>query len=267
MTANFSESFPVPSSVTGMVLSTSNHLILCLEAWTTPYVYTLGGNYVQNLTGASDGFDVANYKGNIIISNNHNVLFAFDSSYNFINKVETSQIKLGIAVWGDSMWLAVATFTGWIQQYTIKLDGTFSVSNSKRFGDNLQNLDMNTPRQIVTNGLRIAVAVFNSNQVHVFSISGLYMYTVKSGGGVNLHYPVGVALDNNNVLYISDTFNHRIVVVSADGQSSKTLLSASDGIKQPWALLILNDTLYVSTTHWNYTNPAGRFIKKYMLSS
>ncbi|VDI29552.1 Hypothetical predicted protein [Mytilus galloprovincialis] len=54
--------------------------------------------------------------------------------------------------------------------------------------------------------------------------------------------PEGIALDKNGFVYIASRKNNRIVVVSPDGKTCKTILSDVDGINYPVYIDINRET-------------------------
>ena len=58
-----------------------------------------------------------------------------------------------------------------------------------------------------------------NNRVQVFTAAGEYIYQFKKkDGGVELKAPVGIALDANNIVYISERSSHSISVFTRNGQ-------------------------------------------------
>ncbi|CAC5355935.1 unnamed protein product [Mytilus coruscus] len=58
----------------------------------------------------------------------------------------------------------------------------------------------------------------------------------------HISFPSGLALDINGFIYVAFLGNNKIVVVSPDGKTSKTLLSKPDGIINPNGIDINRDT-------------------------
>lgn len=72
-----------------------------------------------------------------------------------------------------------------------------------------------------------------------------------SGSSISeLNKPFGISISNNDVLYISDTDNHRIVVVPLDYISNIAIIgsgpgSGSNQFNQPYDLFVTNKSLFV----------------------
>jgi DNA-binding beta-propeller fold protein YncE len=246
-----------------MSLSPDQKLVVCAEPISPTAIYSFSGDNTRNITGFT-GYDSGLFGNTLVISEAGNVLYAYDENYNQISKLDLSQHKLGLAIWGDTLWLAVSLDEGWIHQYTMRIDdtGALALADKGKFAEHGPGMEMKSPRQLAVNGMRLAVSVFFSNKVHVFKISGEHLYSVSAVDGTSLLYPSDVALDQSNVLYISDTNRHRILVVSADGKSSKTLISS--GVTSPTAMLLTGGDLYVCVTKWSPSFTAK--IQKYKLT-
>ncbi|CAC5374087.1 unnamed protein product [Mytilus coruscus] len=76
------------------------------------------------------------------------------------------------------------------------------------------------------------------NNVECYEINGDPLWTFLPHDLSNVNSIQGLTLDKNGFVYIASRKNNSIVVVSPDGQTSKTILSKSDGIKDPWAINI-----------------------------
>ncbi|VDI18245.1 Hypothetical predicted protein [Mytilus galloprovincialis] len=77
------------------------------------------------------------------------------------------------------------------------------------------------------------------NQVCCFKSTGESLWTFQHD---DIIHPRGITLDKNGLVYIASSGNNRIVVVSPDGKTCKTILSEADGIKNPLAIDINRET-------------------------
>ncbi|VDI16904.1 Hypothetical predicted protein [Mytilus galloprovincialis] len=71
---------------------------------------------------------------------------------------------------------------------------------------------------------------FHENKVCCYKSTGEPLWTFQHH---DIDGPEGIALDKNGFVYIASRKNNRIVVVSPDGKTCKTILSEADGINYP----------------------------------
>ncbi|CAG2249913.1 unnamed protein product [Mytilus edulis] len=77
------------------------------------------------------------------------------------------------------------------------------------------------------------------NNVFCYKSTGELMWTFMH---TDIYKPGGITLDKNGFVYIASSKNNRIVVVSPDGKTCKTILSEADGIKDPLTIDINKET-------------------------
>jgi len=78
-------------------------------------------------------------------------------------------------------------------------------------------LDLRTPRGISSNSNYIFICDEGSNRIQVCTVFGDFVTSFGSlgQGSKHLNHPFGVCMDNvSDQLFVADTFNHRIVVLS-----------------------------------------------------
>ena len=84
-----------------------------------------------------------------------------------------------------------------------------------------------------------------NNRVQVFTAAGEYIYQFKKkDGGVELKAPVGIALDANDIVYISERSSHSISVFTRNGQYLTSFGGKGSGPGQfnsPTGIAIGND--------------------------
>ena len=78
-------------------------------------------------------------------------------------------------------------------------------------GDGNGQLDAPAGLALTSTGL-IGVADFYNSRLQVFTSEGIFEYAIK-----DLNYPTRVTIDEEDVLWIGDAYNHRVVAFSADG--------------------------------------------------
>ncbi|VDI38582.1 Hypothetical predicted protein [Mytilus galloprovincialis] len=75
--------------------------------------------------------------------------------------------------------------------------------------------------------------IYNENKVCCYKSSGEALWTFQHDDIVD---PLGITLDRNGFVYVVSQNKDRVVVVSPDGKTCKTILSEADGIKYPHAI-------------------------------
>ncbi|XP_063418737.1 uncharacterized protein LOC134701517 [Mytilus trossulus] len=88
-------------------------------------------------------------------------------------------------------------------------------------------------------GGNIYGTLFMENKVCCYKITGELLWTFQHQDIVG---PEGIALDKYGFLYLASRKNNRIVVVSPDGKTCKTILSEADGINFPVSIDINRET-------------------------
>ncbi|CAC5374056.1 unnamed protein product [Mytilus coruscus] len=81
--------------------------------------------------------------------------------------------------------------------------------------------------------------IYKENKVFCYKITGEPLWICQHH---DIFKPGGLILDNNGLVYIASYGNNRIMVVSPDGKSCKTLLSEADGIQCPYGIDINRET-------------------------
>ncbi|XP_071148678.1 uncharacterized protein [Mytilus edulis] len=82
--------------------------------------------------------------------------------------------------------------------------------------------------------------LFWENKVCCYKSTGETLWTFKHD---DIVYPQGITLDKQGFVYIvSEYKKKRVVVVSSDDKTCKSILSEADGIRDPWAIDINRET-------------------------
>lgn len=77
---------------------------------------------------------------------------------------------------------------------------------------------------------RVVVADYCNNRLQVLNAgTGAVEGTITRSDGVDWNYPVGVAVDTQGLLYVTEYHRQRVVVVEVDGTVVHTLGSSGDG--------------------------------------
>ncbi|CAG2193235.1 unnamed protein product [Mytilus edulis] len=72
--------------------------------------------------------------------------------------------------------------------------------------------------------------IYSENKVCCYKSTGEALWTFQHN---DIVCPRGITLDKNGFVYVVSGYNNRVVVVSPDGKTCKTILSEADGIKYP----------------------------------
>ncbi|XP_063412546.1 uncharacterized protein LOC134695257 [Mytilus trossulus] len=73
----------------------------------------------------------------------------------------------------------------------------------------------------------------SENKVCCYKSTGEPLWTFMHD---DIVYPQGITLDKNGFVYVVSQYNNRVVVVSPDGKTCKTILSEADGMNDPRAI-------------------------------
>ncbi|XP_071141819.1 uncharacterized protein [Mytilus edulis] len=74
---------------------------------------------------------------------------------------------------------------------------------------------------------------FLNNTISCYKLSGEMLWTFKH---IDIVEPIGSALDKNGFIYVACRKSNKIVVVSHDGKSCRTILNQDNGIKTPQSI-------------------------------
>ncbi|CAG2225934.1 unnamed protein product [Mytilus edulis] len=81
----------------------------------------------------------------------------------------------------------------------------------------------------------IVVTDWKANLISCYTNNGVLVWTYKHE---DIREPFGITVDKNGFIYVACKGNDKIVVLSEDGKTSKTILSKVDGIVNPLAINI-----------------------------
>ncbi|XP_063402341.1 uncharacterized protein LOC134686599 [Mytilus trossulus] len=86
----------------------------------------------------------------------------------------------------------------------------------------------------------------NDSTVKCYSVSGDKLWEYKNESIMS--GPTGIAVDQHGIVYVISN-NKRVVVISADGENSRTLLTAKDGIQESFGIYFHTNKLYVVSSN------------------
>ena len=141
----------------------------------------------------------------------------------------------GMAIHDGMMWIATPD-RKLLEIYDLAVNGGIAPGTISRKGSFL----LPAPSWFVAvNEDRVAVSMFD-NTVHMLQRDGKSVY--KYSGEADNFIPAGLALDKNNILYIADTSNFRVIVVCRKGVLLRYIANPTNAI----SLLLRADRLYVT---------------------
>ena len=90
-----------------------------------------------------------------------------------------------------------------------------------------------------------------NHRVQVFTANGEYIrqFGKKGNGEGELDTPLGITIDSNDIVYVSERGNHRISIFTREGQFLRSFGAKGEGPGQfnvPCEILSSNGFLYVS---------------------
>lgn len=104
------------------------------------------------------------------------------------------------------------------------------------------------PYGVFAVGKKIFVADTGSAMIHIFDTTQKTYLGIRKAGEFDLVSPVGVAVDTDGTLYVSDSVLQRIFVFDERGAYLREIGSA-DTLRRPAGIALYNERLYVVDTH------------------
>ena len=95
-----------------------------------------------------------------------------------------------------------------------------------------------------SSGEKIFVSDWGTHTVTCMSVDGRVIYTYKDG---SMREPMGLLCDSEDNIFLCGWRSNNVQVLTADGKMHCTLLTASDGLKDPWSIAyrVSDNTLLV----------------------
>ncbi|CAC5356943.1 unnamed protein product [Mytilus coruscus] len=168
---------------------------------------------------------VKDYTVAVTLSRVHKVVLVDVEKHKLIQDIELSYECFGVSSDGEVLVISHA------------MEAQVLVYNLKDMSSNiLEGIDAN--RVSLFEGIIYGTNRWN-NTVFSFRITGELLWTLNLK---DISSPEGIAVHTNGLVYISSYDNNRIVVLSSDGKTSRTILCEEDGIKDPFAMGINRET-------------------------
>jgi len=275
----------------GKVLASSNRLFISDSNHNRIVIADLNGNVTDIIgggeAGASDGaFEEATFNKPQGMSLDGKYLYVADTENHLIRRcdLETRTVETitgtgqqarspwDVIVVKDKLYIAMAgAHQIWVMDLKERHVQPYAGSGHEgKIDGSLTESALAQPSGITTDGKRLFVADSEISSIRsidldengkVETIVGLDLFEFgdRDGKGreVRLQHPLGV-LFHEGMLYVADTYNHKIKVIDPDKKTSETLLGngepgSNDGVSprfhEPGGLAIFGNKLYIADTN------------------
>ena len=146
-------------------------------------------------------------------------------------------IQLDKQCWGveagkGELYVTCHNYNGDGEIRVLGLDGKVK----RRLGVNQDGSFMFTKPEYITvnsSGEKIFVSDNVRDTVTCMSVDGRVIYTYKDG---SMGRPKDLLCDSKDNILVCGGWSHNVQVLTADGKRHGTLLTASDGLKEPWSI-------------------------------
>ena len=131
----------------------------------------------------------------------------------------------------------------------------FTLQGTEQQDERGQPEEQVLPTRVTAHGENgMIVADYPANAVYSFTVGGegeytcQWRYAVRQGRGPGmLNTPMGVATDSQGRILIADSLNHRVLLLSPEGEMLKELLTEEDGLSYPTPISMRGEKLVVCT--------------------
>jgi len=114
------------------------------------------------------------------------------------------------------------------------------------------------PYGIFADSERIYVTDPGIHALHVYDVSQREYFAIKDAQGLDLLSPIGVAIDKEKAIYISDSILRRILVFDRKGKYLRDI-GSPDYFIRPAGIALYGDNIYVVDTHAHHVLAFNRF--------
>ena len=146
--------------------------------------------------------------------------------------ITLDKVCWGVAVFRDDIYVTCYDVSGEGEVKVLDLDGNVK----RRLGINRDGTYMFTEPNYVTlnkSGDKIFVSDSNTDTVTCMSVDGCVIYAYKND---SIRAPSGLLCDSEDNILVCSERSHNVQVLRADGKRHSTLLTASDGLKDPYSI-------------------------------
>ncbi|CAG2235046.1 TRIM56 [Mytilus edulis] len=207
----------------------------------TVHLFSKEGEYTESVIRFADQpNDICYIKGNLIavtIVNKHKILLIDLITKNITKTIKVENFCFGIESNGATLVVLIGGTCGREPELlTVDLDGNI-ISQVRVPGQFILRMTLHKDNIVCTH--------FKDNLISCINNKGILSWTHKHE---DILEPFGVAIDKHGFIFVASKNSNKIVVLSEDGKTSRTILSKDDGIVFPTAIHIdkLSSTLIVT---------------------
>ncbi|CAC5385485.1 unnamed protein product [Mytilus coruscus] len=210
--------------ISGCATLPNGHLLIANNTNANHLIeYSDTGEHIRDIPVSGMPFDITVIDPQRIIVTYANTKFIEimnSNTFNIEKKITLQNSCLGISIEDGRLYV---------------ISGNSTIQVLDLLGRQLETLkiESNSVLYITTSRDRIFYTDVDKNIVHCCSLKGEELWRFKSD---SITYPYGVAVDNDNNVYVVGFDSLNLTIIQKDGKDSKTLLTESDGLVNPTSL-------------------------------
>lgn len=163
-----------------------------------------------------------------VLQSNNSDISIFDSNWNFLRHITPHYKHLGIRepatiadMTQDQNGIMYFLSEQWGRVFVYDENEEFLFSFGEKGGDR-GKLARARGIAVDSNNERIYIVDYLRHTILVYNMEGQWLYEIGSKGTRPgyFFYPSAVCIDNNGILYVADTFNHRVQIFSIRQQKN-----------------------------------------------
>jgi sugar lactone lactonase YvrE len=229
----------IPSGIT---CTPAGNVVVCEWNRQRVRMYTQAGKQVMDLQTPVNtrAWDLDCNDANIFVTDRETEsVLVFDHEGCLVSTEKIHNVKdiSGISVSNGTVYISEANSNNVIE---MDLSEDNKLSNQRQFAAGLQ---LNRPLYVSARGDVVAISSWGNHRVYCLDSRGGKKYTYREPGRSRrfhskLQNPRGVVLDRNNTLFIADSDNHRVLVVSDEGRLTGHLDLTQHELLYPYCLTL-----------------------------
>jgi DNA-binding beta-propeller fold protein YncE len=131
---------------------------------------------------------------------------------------------------------------------TVRRDSFLQRALSGIFGEEDSRPNMLRPYGVFAHGDRIYVTDPGSGRLHIYDRDRKQYFSIEKAGDVVLVSPIGIAVDGNRDIYVSDSLLRQVFVFDQEGKYLRKI-GTPDLLQRPSGIALVDDRIYVVDTH------------------
>ena len=223
------------SEITGMTFTSQGHLAVIKDV---PAVYTTSFTHMNDLIipNSESLYDVTRRENLLFISQNSatTCIHVISETGLYSHEISVSFCPYGLHMHGSHLYVTDYTES---KLYKLTLDTKNNVVHSEVLLSGLKK-----PVYLYVTDDRIMMATQFFDKLKVYTTNGDDVWTYGGSGVMDM--PYGIALDSWGRVLVADHNNHRVALISSDGQFITDLVSGMAG--QPVAVVQKGRNFYIS---------------------